>query len=158
MIAILFAAALSAEPPAFAYFKAEVARQAQARTMPIPTVVVIDPLPRPGPWGWVNHCPYEMVDGVAHVTWCAPVISIRRDVLQWLGLDALRMMALHEVLHLWRGDHRDPVWQLEDEDSRREQKRLHDIIGEEVMRAFDSRTLEAAGRQRDRWVARWARR
>jgi hypothetical protein len=158
MIALLFAASLATEPPALAYFRAEVARQAQARTMAVPAVVVVEPLQRVHPWAWVDICPYKTVDGVAHMTWCTPTIRIRRDVLHFIGPAALRMTALHEVLHIWRGDYRDPVWDLEDKDSRREQKRMHDEIIAEVMGAFDQETIEAAGRQRDRWVAMWAKR
>ena len=157
MIGVLLAAALSTYPdlPAFDYFRAEVARQAERLSMRPPRVEVVAPLPRADRWSWVGQCPFKLVDGVAYVTACEPVIYIRKDVIQYLGLDALSMTALHEVLHVWLGSHLSPYWELEDAYSMKARAKEHARISSEVVDSFDKRTRDAAAAQIRRWTARW---
>jgi hypothetical protein len=159
MIGLLLAAALSTYPdlPAYDFFRAEVARQATRLSMRVPAVELVAPLDRPDRWAWVGQCPFKIVDGVAYVTACDPVIYVRRDVLQYLGLDALSMVALHEVLHVWLGAHLSPIWTLDDPYSLREREREHSRIEREVIDGFDRATRAAAARQIRRWSARWLR-
>jgi hypothetical protein len=135
--------------PMLAVFEGEVKAQAARLGIEAPRVLVVQPLPRPDRWAWVGQC-----DSLP----CPGVIYVRRDVLTFLGYDSLRMCALHEVLHIWRGDNLDPRWVLTTPDALRYQEKVHEKIADEVVRHYDQGTRDAAARDIYRWRQRWAKR
>lgn len=143
---LLAAAALY---PMLAVFEAEVRAQSTRLGIEPARVEIVAPLQRRDRWAWVGQC--------RQASACDVVIYVRTDVLQWVGYDAIRMVAYHEVLHLWRGDNLDSRWTLETPEALKYQENVHAEIEKRLIRQFDPDTVDAAARDVWRWNQRWAR-
>lgn len=125
------------------FFQGEVARQSQAVGLPSPPPVEVSQWRADyKPWAWVEDC--------APGFECANRIFIREDVLQLMGYDTMRVLALHEVLHVKYGDNRGL--------SEKQMRRQHERIWKEIDKRLDADCRRAARAEANWWRRSWASR
>lgn len=149
MIALLLAAALT-PPPMYGFFVEEVGRQAAAMGMNAPDVrIAYAPVQLEAEsWAWVVPC-----DRPCHQA----LVIVKADVLRYLGYDGVRVLVRHELVHIRRQDHTDPLWLDESPAARDRTAERHREIELEVRKAFDKATLETAAVE-IRWTDEMLRR
>lgn len=132
-------------------FTSEVQKDSARFGIPPPRVELVRVAPTWDAWAWTSvYCPPN-----ESVAFCDTVISVRYDVLAFFGYDAVRLLALHEVIHARDGDQFRVEWYRTDPAAIAYQRRRHAQIVAEVDRSFDTRVLAAASRQVKLWNARW---
>ncbi len=120
------------------FFTHEVQADAAALGIPAPMIRVVTVPPKTWEWAWVENCEPELP--------CRPLINIRQDVLDLLGYDTMREVALHETLHLAHGDHYG--WSRL---SLRDQQRRHQRIKVEIRRRLPMYVLRTAAVEAQWW-------
>jgi hypothetical protein len=125
------------------FFEGEVARFSKEERVPTPTIVVTESTGTVEPWAWVGLC--------APGFECDTTIYIRRDVVESLGFSAMSLLALHEVLHVKRGDHLGAKTVAD-------MANAHLAIWNELKRRLDPDLLASADTDSKWWRRQWARR
>lgn len=134
----------------FSFFESEVQRQAVRLGVPAPRVELTRAFRTYDRWAWVTKC-----DSCADPA--TGVVHIRYDVIAFFSADTLKVLALHEVLHLQKRHHLEELWAREDPAALAEQARQHARIMKVCDWAFDEQTRYAVSRDLRRWRKAWGR-
>lgn len=126
------------------FFQDEVYRRSTEANIPTPTIVATaHGTDKAMPWAWIAPCAVGFE--------CNDTIFIRMDVLNLMGFDTMRVLALHEVLHLKYAD--NAVWGSLSE---KEKLKRHQRIWDEIERTLDADAKRAARAEANWWRRRWA--
>lgn len=122
------------------FFEGEVRARAAQEGIPTPPVVVVNVTdPTDERWAWVDFCPVGFE--------CPNTIEIRQDVLDTLGEATMKVIALHEVLHIKFRDH---VGERTD----RQMEQCHARLYKHMEGKLDWVTISSFKAERDWWKRR----
>lgn len=152
MFSLALSVALFAQTPNAELFRREVQARAQEFDTELPEVSVVHlDHPTRDRWAWTYRICQD-----AGQTDCAPAIYVRDDVLAFFSYDVIRMLAMHEMIHVRNRDWiPGSVWDRSDPEAMRMQESEHRRIMREVVADFDDTALQIARAQVEAWNRRF---